>query len=457
MVWSKRWLKIIAVSVAFVLLATLLWGVVRVPDWSTETLGVFGGYEEKSYLVADSQGALHAIFVGIDGSHWVISHAERSGSHWNVETVYTWWRDPIYSREVSAAMDRQDRIHVCTYERGLHQLVYLTSGDSGWTVENVSADGDPGNPVIAVDEDGHAYVASDIEWYDGSATRHNLTMTTNAAGSWASEVLAQDSGIGDPWFDPYSVVVDGAGNPHIMFRSDGNTSLLTGGLSNSLVYGCKLNGSWSFSLIDTASKSFGQASMVMDDQDKAHVLYYRSPGARVADGTDYYLNYATDKNGTWTTRSIWHTGNFYPEGTDLVTDSVGNLHAVFSSNYYNDLGKGVSNHTLWYARASGTEWVKESVVKDIGVMMGGADPSIILNPESHASVLYCQHPKNGSASVTFATNEDSSAPYWSALAYSSVYTGVTAAICFTAYAAWILRRRRKGRAESRRKETGLNE
>ena len=456
MVGSKRWLKIIAVSVAVVFLATLLWGVVRVPDWSAETLGPFGGYEEKSYLVVDSQGALHAIFVGIDGRHWVISHAEKSGSHWSVETVYTWWLDPIRSREVSAAMDDQDRIHVCTYERGLQQLVYLTSDDSGWTIENVSTDGDPGNPMIVIDEDGHAYIASDIEWYDGSATHHNLTMTTNAAGFWVSEVLVQDSGF-DSWFDPYSVVVDGAGTPHVVFRTDGNTSLLTGGLSNSLVYGHKQDGSWSFSLIDTASKSFGQASMAIDDQGNAHVLYYRSPGASVADGTDYYLNYATNKNGTWTTRSLWHTGNFYPEGTDLVTDSAGNPHALFSSNYYNGLGEGVNNHTLWYAAASGTEWVRESVVKDLGGMMGGTEPTIILDSESHASVLYCQYPKRGSASVTYATNEDSSAPYWSALAYSSVYMGVAAAICFTAYVAWILGRRRKERAEGRRKETGLDE
>ncbi len=447
-----------ALSIAVAFLVTLLWGVMRVPEWSTETIGEFEGIQEISFLGVDSEGVPHVMYVGEGGYFYAIRHAEKSGSGWAVETAYTW--RPLYaSRYFSAAMDAQDRIHVCTYD-GSRVLTHIVGDESGWTSENISVDGTPYITQIALDEDGHTYIASTVEWYDGSLYRTNVTLTDNVAGDWESEAVLHNSGVHiafpTAWFQTLSLVVDGSGSPHLLLVMAGNSTELTGELLHNLYYGHREAGVWSFSLVDTASKSFGRASLVLDPQGAPHVIYYKSPGARVADGTPYYLNHAMLEDGNWAIESLWQTGNFYPEGASMILDSSGDLHIAFFSNFYTTGVNGLDNHTLWYGHNSGGEWTRESAVDDIGGLMNGANPSLLVDSDSDVSIVYCDH-RGGDALMTYVTNEYSTAPYWSALVDSLIIAGVVAAVWFSLFAVVTLRRRRRERAERRRIETGLNE
>ncbi len=451
---GRRRLFVIAVMiVAGTFLSTAILGVIMVPKWRGENIGVFAGFVEKSFLAQDSQGLTHVLFVGDDRGYYNIRHGVRSGDHWDLDTVYVWKDDPTRSRIFSATMDSQDRIHVSTIEVNTRQIMHLFSDHGQWNVENVTLDGEPRSPSIAVDRSGHVYMLTQEEWYDGSEVRRNLTIVTDEAGYWNSEKLAEDTDATDARVD--SLIVDSSGNIHALISFWGGTSLFPSGRHTALVYGVGNSSNWSFSLIDTSAKNFGLPSMVLDSFGKAHVLYYSSPGTRAADGSSYYLNYSTNADGSWKTTRLWDVGNFYPEGTDLMFDSSGVLHAAFCSNYFYQEPRSFNN-TLWHAVKSGGNWTKEVIVGDIGGLMGGAEPSLIVDSNSNIQALVCIRPDTGWSMMTLVTNEYSSAPYIRAVVISAAYAAIPAGAAGVLFL--VLRWRDRMRFERQKlwDETGLN-
>jgi hypothetical protein len=133
--------------------------------------------------------------------------------------------------------------------------------------------------------------------------------TTNASGSWATEIV-------DIYGGKYtSIGLDSSGGIHISYGSQ-----------NGLEHATKVGGSWVETVIDPGGRQ-GESALVVDGSDHVHIVY-----------EVYGISYATNASGSWVTEVIDDTG---PRSwMAIARDPADDLHV----SYYD-----VTTYVLRYA------------------------------------------------------------------------------------------------------------
>ncbi len=259
----------------------------------------------------------------------------------------------------SIAADCNHKAHISYYDEGNRNLNYATNSSGSWLSNVLDSYSYTGKYTsIATDSNNKIHISYYLRDLNAEYQQGVLKYATNASGSWASYNV--DSTSSDEDNGKYtSVAVDSNNRAHISYYSPGK-----------LKYATSVSGSWFFSTytVDPNVNLYGDfadepgTSIAVDSNNKVHISYINidnndcqwqpCPSLHWAgDACKVYIKYATNKNGYWSTETIYDyygdTNYLYPPS--IAIDSNNKVHIAFT---FCDL----CYDKLYYATNAGGSW-----------------------------------------------------------------------------------------------------
>ncbi|MHC1729221.1 MAG: Ser-Thr-rich GPI-anchored membrane family protein [Syntrophobacteraceae bacterium] len=270
--------------------------------WQYEVVDDSGGVGSSAAIAIDPAGKIHVAYRD-DQSQPGIKYATNAAGRWNTFVVDS-TESQLYN--VSIALDRNEKAHVCYYDGVNEDLKYATNATGTWRTYTIDSLADKGKECsIAVDSQNKVHISYCDNYYG------DLKYATNSSGKWVLSVLHSGnipSGYGT------SIAVDSKDKVHISF--------LRRGAYNSLLYCSNATGSWHTQVIDSIQYLGECSSLGLDSDDKVHISYY--------DGTDQNLKYITNatQTGEWQAMPVDSAGDVGRYNAIAVTGS-GDVHMAY--------------------------------------------------------------------------------------------------------------------------------
>ena len=358
------------------------------------------------------------------------------------------WND-AESMYPSIAVDGNDNIHVVWYDGTdgkwgtdfeIMYANYSVSSDH-WSNATVISDGyndvwgwnndDSWYPSIAVDGNDNIHVVwqdetnNTAKWgIDDEIMYANYTVGVG----WSNATVISD-GYGGIWGwnnDPSlypSITADNSGNVHIVWQDETNNpakwgsdleimyanySVSSGKWSNATVISDGYNNKWGWNL-----GSSWRPSIVVDDSDNAHIVWYDSTANMAKWGADYEIMYAnySISSGKWSNatvisdgyNNIWGWNNNQSRNPSIAADCFGNIHVAWY-DYTDNLAKWGSDHEIMYAYkiAATGKWSNATVISDGYNNVWGWndqaswDPSIAADSSGNVHIVWHDETNNPS-------------------------------------------------------------
>jgi len=335
---------------------------IKVRGWKITVIDSNGNVGRYCSIAIDSQNHLHIAYQ--DVGNLDLKYAYYDGSAWHTETVYPPGDTGYYPR---IAVDSNNTPHIIWYDKsnGNVRYAFWDSGAGVWNDKGFVPRPcrDDGNIGILIDSNDrpHLFYATGNKvrhvWHDGTSWQEeDVASAGDGTKSWTMETATKNDVMwitinlwnNDSWIPSrftrlyicYSTVgsgtwdretVVGKGSTYgpvvgkfasLAFSSTGTTPHVLAWNSDSdtiFLYG-KVSGSWTslYSVaLNVGDSTFNR--LVLDSQDKFHVVYY--------DKNTQRLIYTRKQGLGWPSEEI--LGSIDLNGLDMVIDGNDNLYVVF--------------------------------------------------------------------------------------------------------------------------------
>ncbi len=225
--------------------------------------------------VAYNSASGDLLFARKEGGAWAIETADAGGSTRGV---------------VSLALDAQGNPAVSFHEADAGVLRFARRGGGGWSVETVDAEAGAGAfSSLAFDAAGAPHIAY---FFSAGPGDGRLRYAARRGAAWTIETLADPPGWDAGWAP--SIVVDGAGVPHIAYWASGE---------GALGYVVKAGATWVHDVVD--GPAFGADAAV-----PGRLTIEASGAPSIA----YFVAPARDVRYAWKSSSGWRRQTFASDG-----------------------------------------------------------------------------------------------------------------------------------------------
>ena len=257
---------------------------------------------------------------GVETVHMVFmskaSGAAKKNIYYSSKTGAGSWSSPVlisndaFAQDAqsypSIAVDANNKAYVVyAHKNGASDakinIYYVTNASGSWSSPvRISNDGfaqDAYTPDIALNASGKAHVTY-YHKNGASDSKYNIYYVTNASGSWSSPVRISNDGFNQDAKTNPAIAVDAANKAHVVYTHKNGAS----DAKINIYYVTNASGSWS-SAARISNDGFNQdaqanPSIVLDENDKPHVVYAHKNGASDAKINIYYTN---KTSGSWST------------------------------------------------------------------------------------------------------------------------------------------------------------
>lgn len=167
-------------------------------------------------LALDSQNKAHIACYYV-GTSKQVKYATNASGPWQVAVIDTCSNDEDVGISCSIVVDSSDRVHICYYDTGQHDLKHVTYESGSWEFETIDSGADVGYcSSMAIDSDDALHVA----YFDGA--RQDLKYATNGSGSWQVKTMDSAGYVGHL----NSICVDADKNLHIAYGASSQGKLV---------------------------------------------------------------------------------------------------------------------------------------------------------------------------------------------------------------------------------------
>lgn len=302
--------------------------------WHVETAYSSGYSAWSTSLVVDGSQRSHITYIRLPGlaseDTKIVEHLFQGASGWQVEEVD---REGNPGQYVSLAVDSAGRPHVAFQDADRIDLKYAHMDGDGWHVEVADGAGRAGFwASLALDTADAPHVT-----YCGAWPEHPLRYAHLGATGWQTETVDADLAMigGYP-----ALALDEAQNPQIAYFDHGLQEMR---------YADYGEGGWQFETVegDGFTGKF-DTSLAVDYGGRPHVTFYNA--------ADNSLHYAYRDAGTWHTEPVasmgYHGNDMH--STSVAIDSNGYPHIAYYRGDDRHLGYAYQDADGWHLEAPDT-------------------------------------------------------------------------------------------------------
>ena len=325
-----------------------------------------------SSIAVSGSGLTQQIYISYLGKQQTLKvadyaiHAPGLTADWRLQTVET--REAI-GTNTAIALDSNDKAHVSYVHESDSNLKYASNSSGSWQTEVLDdVVAQIASTSIAVDSNDKAHITyyGHGDWQTGSAEVLNYARhyTDNSdplnPQPWSIDTLNNITTVGRH----SSLVMDDNDYAHIAYSNDDEGDLLY--TTNAP------DGNWSTVTIDDSNYAGKYPAIALDSNGNVHVSYLYEHFSIVS---DINLRYVSNASGSWQIETIDASG-YVGEYTDIAVDSNDTVHI----SYFN-----LENGDLKYASGSTGSWNIETVDADGYV---GMYTSLALDSNENVHISY---------------------------------------------------------------------
>jgi hypothetical protein len=281
--------------------------------WRTETVKVL-------------QVGIRSLVVGLDGTVAIAYRADSPSLTVALRSpagAWTFQTADASSRafDPSLAIAPDGSLHTVTndYDGGTSRsLRYSTNASGSWATEVVPVGLGYWLPSLAIDPQGKAHIAAQY------GTGGHLTYTTNVTGAWVATEIDPVEGNSNQYS---SIALDARGAAHIAYHTG----------ADALGYATNASGSWAYQVVVVEGATVVKPSLAIDAAGRAVIAF--------GDATRWDLRVATNRGVGWRVGLIdeWGASG---AAQSLVLDDLGRIHVAY---YFEGVPNGVDRYDLRYA------------------------------------------------------------------------------------------------------------
>jgi hypothetical protein len=224
-------------------------------------------------------------------------------------------------------------------------VMYANSNGTSWKTQQIAK----GKALsLVLDADDHPHILYHLSW-------EPLMYACWTGSKWNIQTVDPDTFSGGGFG---LIALDSYGNPHVAYN-DGTT----------IEYADSNGEEWNIQKVATdESGELPNLSFVLDKNDTPYIMYCPSTYAdysRDVGIRGMNITLATYQNSSWKIQPLalpTPTGEY----GNIVVDSKGGLHSIFTQHYYLSSENKNTLSTLLYASWNGTAWDMQTVVSNIG-------------------------------------------------------------------------------------------
>jgi hypothetical protein len=304
----------------------------------------------------------------------------QASSTWAIQTLDT--NTPDLNGYCPIVLDSNGTPHIAYTSNDLGGVVYASWNDSNWNAEKVTA----GTVLdLALDSSNNPHIL-----YDGGI--NGLMYASRSGSNWTTQTVDKNGGSKPGSLTFGSLALDSSGNPHIAYTE-----------SDQVEYASWTGTTWGIQTVDTAKAPF-RVSLAIDSNNTAYLMY----------GLTDEVKLAVYNNSVWNIQVV--ASNMDSLG-NLVLDSKGYPHLIYSRDYTDYTKSEPLNITIMYARWNGAAWNTQQVVSNVSA--GGVGATTGIYTMACLSLDAHDNPH-----IAYVTSYPEGAYQWGNLAYAS-WTGKT--------------------------------
>lgn len=314
------------------------------------------------------------------------------GLLWDMPASACGWLTPItvdstgiVGKYPSMATDYNNKVHISYHDKSNNGLKYATNTSGSWA--NIG--GLVGGKYTSIATDSNNKVH--ISYYN--PTDHSLSYATNASGGWVKSILDSTDG------KYTSIAIDSNNKVHISYYS---------WYLERLKYATNASGNWVYTIVESGLdlnhnyEDEPGTSIAIDSNNKVHISYLKfnsndcitqSCSHTTMDVCKNTIKYATNKNGSWTTETVYsfHGDLEYVYRPSIAVDSNNKAHIAFT---YCDL----CEDRIYYATNASGAWITDPDLPPIPTWDGGywltfyagLFPSISLDSNNKVHIMHSE-------------------------------------------------------------------
>jgi hypothetical protein len=280
-----------------------------------------------------------------------------------------------------------------------------------WTIQTVDENGGGGNSPIVIDSENITHIAY-TSLINGS---YFVTYASWNGSGFSTQIIGMGQGV-------YSLVLDTNDNPHILYNNPyplgGGNHLMyaiwTGtnwniqktGINEAygilaldsygnahiaysegkaIKYAIWTGTNWNIQMVDSLPEGPIGISFALDANNTANILYhipnsYQDNNTGL-EYTSIEIKIATLKDSTWTIQTIPLPQPIY-DNSNLVLDSKGYPHFVYTQDYYRSSEDVNLNYTVFYVSWDGSAWRTQTLISNFPAREYLNSPSGFLSLDS---------------------------------------------------------------------------
>lgn len=259
-------------------------------------------------MVVDSENRPHIMYH--DSSN--IYYSVKEGSTWRTGWVDSFWEG------FDLALGPQDSLNLCylryNYMDDTIELVYTTNAGGTWSSEVLATGWEMAAPQLAVDGQGYVHIC----YHTASG---DLAYFTKTGGSWTGFTIVSDVHTSNG-----QIFVRGKDQVGIVYSDDTNGLLMSA---------TSAGGAWSKQIIDEGASSYSLA-LTPGDNENVHMCYI---------GSNNMFKYATTKGDQWYSEPI--LGNGMASNYQIAAGPDDKAHVVYVDDVDGDLKYTTNAEGAW--------------------------------------------------------------------------------------------------------------
>jgi hypothetical protein len=269
---------------------------------------------------SDNARIFYNLFEYVNDRKYSLWNVSQNGLLWNAQRICF---DCTWDDTFDAVLDNSNNAHISYFQRQYNN--YQSSGlgyayestPNAWNFDIIDSDDSSGLiSSIAID---HSEKVN-IVYYD--LENYTIKYLNNIQGNWVSSIIDgpfTNSPFTNSLLDTViSSAIDSNDKLHLIYYNPD---------SGFLVYANNTSGSWTTDIIDNEASGSGRLnSIALGADNSVHTAYNRSSVSAVNRWSHNGLEYATNKNGSWSKIHIASTGI---ESPSITLDSNDNVHISY--------------------------------------------------------------------------------------------------------------------------------